>query len=91
MSDFYFSVEYFGKNILSNISVNQPVMSKESDSANNTPFIQKLFPNMYTSGIKKIIDFNIFVIVDKYAFQITLKAAFHINNIALNIKNIDKK
>ena len=68
-----------------------PVINNERVSANNTHFIQKLFPKIYTKGIKNTIDFKIFVIVDKYAFQITLNAAFHINNIALNIKNIDRK
>jgi hypothetical protein len=45
---------------------------------------------MYTKGSNKTIDFNTFVIVDRYAFPITLNAAFHMNNIALKIKNIVK-
>ena len=80
-----------GKCFFNKTNVRNPVKNKANDSANKTPFIQKLFQKKYTKGTKNIIDLRIFVIVDKYAFQITLNAAFQINNIALNIKNIDKK
>ena len=60
----------------------------DTASAISTPFIQKCSENKKTSGTKNIIDFKKFVIVHKYAFPITLKVVFHINNIALNIKNI---
>lgn len=87
----YYRVSSFGKYFFNNIKVNIPVSKTDNDSAASTHFIPKLFHKKYTSGIKRITDFNIFVMVDKYAFPITLNAAFQINKIALNIKNIDKK